>query len=322
MKLPVLTDVLDAARTIAPYVGVTPLEYSPALSRQTGAEVYLKLEMLRETRAFKIRGACNFMAHLSAEQRQRGVVAASGGSHAQGVAFAARRFGVKATIVMTERSPANLRQICRDYGAEVIVAGQVYEDAGERAAAIAAATGAVTVHSFDDPLIVAGQGTIGLEILQALPEVDAIIAPVGGGGLLGGVGLAAKSVNPAIRVIGVEPAGAASMTAALVAGRPVRLENVGSVADKLVTRSTGALNLALAQKYCDEVVLVEEGAIRQAMRDLLGVANLLAEGAAASALAALRLRTAELAGKRVALILTGGNIDAGVLASLLGEAIG
>ncbi|HWI64938.1 MAG TPA: threonine/serine dehydratase [Symbiobacteriaceae bacterium] len=319
MNLPVLTDVLDAARTIAPYVGATPLEYSPAFSREIGAEVWLKLEMLRETRAFKIRGACNFMARLTPEQRQRGVVAASGGSHAQGVAFAARQFGVKATIVMTERSPVNLRRICQDYGAEVIVAGQVYEDAGERAAAIAAETGAVPVHSFDDPWIVAGQGTIGLEILQKLPSVDAIIVPVGGGGLLGGVGLVAKSVNPAIRVIGVEPAGAASMTAALVAGQPVRLENVGSVADKLVTRSTGALNFELARRYCDEVVLVEEAAIRQAIRDLLGVANLLAEGAAASALAALRLRAAELSGRRVALVLTGGNIDARVLASVLGE---
>lgn len=319
MRVPTLTDVLDAARTIAPHVGVTPLEYSPAFSAETGAQVYLKLEMLRETRAFKIRGACNFMARLTPEQRQRGVVAASGGSHAQGVAFAAHRFGVKATIVMTERSPLNLRQICRDYGAEVIVAGQVYEDAQERASAIAAETGAVPVHSFHDPLIIAGQGTIGLEILQAQPDIDAVIVPVGGGGLLGGVGLVAKSINPAIRVIGVEPAGAASMTAALGAGAPVRLENVRSVADKLVTRSTGELNLAMAQRFCDEVVLVDEPTIRQAMRDLLGTANLLAEGAAASALAALRAKAAELAGRKVALILTGGNVDAAVLASVLGE---
>jgi threonine dehydratase len=319
MKLPLLTDVLDAARTIAPYVSATPLEHSAAFSRETGAEVYLKLEMLRETRAFKIRGACNFMARLTPAQRERGVVAASGGSHAQGVAYAASKFGVKATIVMTERSPANLRAICRDYGAEVIVAGQVYEDAQERASQIAAERGAVPVHSFNDPLIVAGQGTIGLEILQALPSVDAIIVPVGGGGLLGGVGLVAKSVNPAIRVIGVEPAGAASMTAALVAGHPVRLENVGSVADKLVTRSTGDLNLALAQKYCDEVLLVEEGEIRQAVRDLLATSNLLAEGAAASALAGLRRIAGSLQGKKVALVLTGGNVDATVLRGILGE---
>lgn len=319
MKLPVLTDVLEAARTIAPFVAPTPLEPSPGFSRETGAEVWLKLEMLRETRAFKIRGACNFMAHLPAEQRQRGVVAASGGSHAQGVAFAARKFGVKATIVMTERSPANLRLICRDYGAEVIVAGQVYEDAQEHASRIALETGAVPVHSFNDPYIVAGQGTIGLEILQALPDVEAVIVPVGGGGLLGGVGLVAKSINPAVQVIGVEPAGAASMTAALLAGAPVRLENVGSVADKLVTRSTGELNLELARRYCDEVVLVDEAAVKQAMRDLLGTANLLAEGAAAAALAALRQKAGALKGKKVALVLTGGNVDAKVLASVLWE---
>lgn len=318
MKLPDLTAVLDAARIIAPHVATTPLEYSSAFSRETGAEVYLKLEMLRETRAFKVRGACNFMARLTAAQRGRGVVAASGGSHAQGVAFAARQFGTRATIVMTERSPQNLRQICRDYGAEVIVSGQVYEDAQERARAIAAETGAVSVHSFDDPLIVAGQGTIGLEILQHLPDVDAIIVPVGGGGLLGGMGVVAKSVNPAIRVIGVEPSGAASMWAALQAGSPVRLENVRSLADKLVTRSTGALNLALVQRFCDEMVLVEEAEIAQGIRDLLGTANLLAEGAAAAALAALRRKAPELAGRKVALVLTGGNIDAPVLAKVLG----
>ncbi|HYG60110.1 MAG TPA: threonine/serine dehydratase [Symbiobacteriaceae bacterium] len=317
MKLPTLTDVLDAARTIAPHVGATPLEYSTPFSRETGAEVYLKLEMMRETRAFKIRGACNFMARLSPAQQRLGVVAASGGSHAQGVAYAAKRFGIKATIVMTERSPANLRAICRDYGADVIVDGQVYEDAQARAYAIAADSGAVPVHSFDDPRIVAGQGTIGLEILQALPAVDAVIVPVGGGGLLGGVGLVCKSVNPAIQVIGVEPAGAASMTAALLAGHPVRLENVGSLADKLVTRATGALNLALARQYCDEVVLAEEAAIAQGIRDLLGTANLLAEGAAAAALAALRQKALALRGKRVALVLTGGNIDAGVLGKVL-----
>jgi threonine dehydratase len=319
MQVPTLVDVLDAARTIAPYVGSTPLEFSPAFSSETGARVWLKPELMRETRAFKIRGACNFMARLTAEQRARGVVAASGGSHAQGVAYAAQRFGVKATIVMTERSPENLRAVCRGYGADVIVAGQVYEDAQARASAIAAATGAVPVHSFNDPLIVAGQGTIGLEILQALPAVDAIIVPVGGGGLLGGVGLAAKSINPQIRVIGVEPAGAASMTAALVAGHPIVLQNVGSVADKLVTRSTGELNLTLAQRYCDEVVLVDEAEIRQGIRDFLGIANLLAEGAAAATLAALRRKAADLKGKNVALVLTGGNIDAGVLASVLGE---
>jgi len=318
MRLPALTDVLDAARTIAPYVSETPLEYSHPFSEETGCKVYLKLEMLRETRAFKIRGACNFMARLTAEQRARGVVAASGGSHAQGVAFAARQFGVKATIVMTERSPLNLRQICRDYGAEVLVSGQVYEDAQLRAAAVAQETGAVPVHSFNDPCIVAGQGTVGLEILQRLPDLEAVIVPVGGGGLLGGVGLVAKAVNPLIRVIGVEPEGAASMTAALEAGQPVRLENVGSVADKLVTRSTGDLNLALAQKYCDEMVSVSEGDIEQGVRDLLGVSNLLAEGAAASALAALRRKAPELGGRKVALVLTGGNIDAKVLSRILG----
>lgn len=319
MQMPQLTDVLDAARTIAPHVGETPLEYCAAVSQEVGAAVWFKPEMFRETRSFKIRGACNVIARMTPEQRSTGVVAASGGSHAQGVAYAARRFGTAATIVMTERSPHNLRQICRDYGAKVIVAGQVYDDAQERAIAIAAETGAMLIHSYDDPLIVAGQGTIGLEILRQLPDADAIIVPVGGGGLLGGVGLVAKAINPAIQVIGVEPEGAASLSAALQAGQIVRLESVRSIADKLVTRSTGVLNLALAQRYCDQVVLVSEAQIAQAIRDLLSMANLLAEGAAASALAALRLRAGALAGKKVVLVLTGGNIDPAVLAGVLAD---
>lgn len=317
MQMPRLSDVIDATRMIGPYVEPTPLEYSPAFSREIGGHIWLKLEMMRETRAFKIRGACNRMARLSAQERERGVVAASGGSHAQGVAFAAARLGIRAMIVMTERSPVSLRAICRDYGAEVIVAGQVYEDAQERAVAIARESGAILIHSFDDPYIIAGQGTIGLEILHRLPYADLLICPVGGGGLLAGVGLVAKSIQPSIQVIGVEPEGAASMTAALQAGRPVRLEQVGSLADKLVTRSTGELNLLMAQHYCDKVVLVSEQEIAQAMRDLLTTANLLTEGAGAAALAAARKLAPELAGKQVALVLTGGNVDAGVLASVL-----
>lgn len=174
-----IADIRAARRAIAGHVPPAPLEFSLALSRWAGCRVHLKLENLRETRAFKIRGACNFLARLDPEARRRGVVAASGGSHAQGVAWAARRFGVPATIVMTERAPANLAVICRDYGTEVLVCGQVYDDALDKALEIARATGKTLVHSYDDPLIVAGQGTVALEILKELPDVEAILVPVG-----------------------------------------------------------------------------------------------------------------------------------------------
>lgn len=312
-----MQEILAARRRIGPLVQRTPLEYSRPLSALTGAQVYLKLEMMRETRAFKIRGAVNFLSALPPERRQLGVVAASGGSHAQGVAYAAHMLGVPATLVMTERSPENLRAICRSYGAEVLVQGQVYNDAAQVAEEISRETGRPLVHSYDDPFIIAGQGTIGLEIAEELPEVDAVIIPVGGGGLLAGAGCAIKSLCPGARVIGVEPEQAAAMAASLQAGRLVHLEDPRSIADKLVVKSVGQLTLAMAQRYADRVVTVPEEAISRAIYTFLNQVNLLVEGAGAAALAALQALAPELQGRRVALVLTGGNIDARVLARVL-----
>lgn len=312
-------DIYAARQRIAPLVTRTPLEYSQPLSELTGAEVYLKLEMMRETRAFKIRGAVNCMAAMSPQDRAQGVVAASGGSHAQGVAFAANRLGIPATIVMTERSSQNLRDICRGYGAEVIVKGQIFNDAQAVAEEISRETGRPLVHSFEDPLIIAGQGTIGLEIAEDLPDVEAVIAPVGGGGLLGGAGCAIKTLCPGAQVIGVEPDQVASMTAAMRAGRPVTVENPRSLADKLVVQTVGDLTLRVAQRYTDEMVNVSEAEIAQALCTILHKTNLLAEGAAAASLAALHRLGDRLRGKKVALILTGGNIDTKVLARVLAE---
>ena len=314
-----IEDIYQARKRIAPLVQRTPLEYSRLLSEATGAEVYLKLEMMRETRAFKVRGATNFILAMPPEERARGVVAASGGSHAVGVAYAASRLGVDATIVMTERSPVNLRAICRGYGAEVVVQGQVYNDAAAVAEEISRSGGQRLIHSYDDPYIIAGQGTVGLEIVEDLPDVDAVIAPVGGGGLLAGVGCAVKTLRPAARVYGVEPEEAAAMAASLREGRLVWLDNPHSLADKLVVKAVGQINLEMAQRYADWVVTVSEGAIAQAIRDLLEQAGVLAEGAGAAALAALHSLRGELAGRKVALILTGGNIAPDVLARVLAE---
>lgn len=312
-----MQEIYAARKRIAGLVNRTPLEYSQPLSVLTGAEVYLKLEMMRETRAFKIRGAVNFLMAMTPEERRRGVVAASGGSHAQGVAFAANRLGVPATIVMTERAPQNLVEICRGYGAEVVVEGQVYNDALKRAEAISRETGRRQVHSYDDPYIIAGQGTVGLEIMEDLPDPDAVFVPVGGGGLLGGVGCAVKSLSPSTTVLGVEPEQAAGMTRALEAGAIVHLDDPRSLADKLVTKAVGPLTLAGAQRYADGMVLVSEMAVAEAIRTFLGRVNLLVEGAGAAALAALQARQSDWQGRKVVLILTGGNIDLSVLQRVL-----
>lgn len=312
-----LQEIYAARKRIAGLVSRTPLEYSQPLSALTGAEVYLKLEMMRETRAFKIRGAVNFLMAMTPEERSRGVVAASGGSHAQGVAFAANRLGVPATIVMTERASKNLVEICRGYGAEVVVEGQVYNDALKRAEAISRETGRRQVHSYDDPYIIAGQGTVGLEIMEDLPDPDAVFVPVGGGGLLGGVGCAVKSLSPSTTILGVEPEQAAGMTRALEAGTIVHLDDPRSLADKLVTKAVGPLTLACAQRYVDGMILVGETAVAEAIRTFVGQVNLLVEGAGAAALAALQARQSDWQGKKVVLILTGGNIDVSVLQRVL-----
>lgn len=314
-------DIYTARQRIAPLVCRTPLEYSQPLSELTGANVYLKLEMMRETRAFKIRGAVNCMAAIPEADRSRGVVAASGGSHAQGVAFAANRLGIPATIVMTERSSQNLRDICRGYGAEVIVKGAIFNDANAVAEEISRETGRPLIHSFEDPLIIAGQDTIGLEIAEDLPNVDAVIVPVGGGGLLGGVGCAIKTLCPGAQVIGVEPEQVASMTEAMRVGRPVTVENPRSLADKLVVQTVGDLTLRVSQRYTDEMINVSEAEIAESLYTMLHTINLLTEGAASASLAALRRLEDRLRGKNVALILTGGNIDAQILTRVLAEQI-
>lgn len=315
-----LRDIYAARRRIRPLVERTPLEYSRSLSKITGTETYVKLEMMRETRAFKIRGAVNFLLAMPEAERSKGVMAASGGSHAMGVAFAANRLGVRSTIVMTERSSENLRAMCREYGAEVIVQGQVYNDSAQIAEGIAKERGMTLIHSYDDPLIVAGQGTIGLEIMEDLPDVEAVVAPVGGGGLLAGVGCALKSVRPGVEVIGVEPENANAMTLSLRENKLVTLENPRSLADRLVVKTPGELTLAMAKRYVDRMVNVTEEEIATHIVMLMEKVGVLAEGAAATASAALFSLKGDLRGRKVVLILTGGNIAPSVLATVLAQA--
>ena len=312
-------DLIQAQRHIRPWVQPSPLEHSRRLSQLLGASVHLKLENFRELRSFKVRGAVNFMVSRLPECRRYGVVAASGGSHALGVAFAAAHLDVQATIVMTERAPANLQNIVASYGAQVEVCGQVYDDASTRAKEIARESGARIIDSFNDPHIIAGQGTIALEIFAELPETDMIICPVGGGGLLAGVALGAKTISPACQIIGVEPEQANAMHRSLAAGQLVEVDNPVSIADKLVTRRTGDLAFATAQPHTDAVYCVTEEQIRQAVRQLLAEASLLAEGAGAAPLALLLSEQVDIRDKQVVLVVTGGNIDSAVLQKILQE---
>jgi len=318
-QIPELKDILKAQRNISPWVRETPLEHHRGLSALLGAEVYLKMEMMRETRAFKIRGACHFIAELGQEKRQRGVIAASGGSHALGVAYAASVMKVPATIVVTLRAPKHIAESCRLYGAEVIVAGEVYDDACRIAMEIAEERGLTFIHSYDHPAIVAGQGTVGLEIFHQLPDPDVIICPVGGGGLINGVMITAGAFRPETEVWGVEPEGAPTMTESLRAEKLVHLDNPRSVADKLVTKEVGRLNFEIARRLSPRMVTVSEEQIRHAMYLLLSQANLWAEGAAASALAAAWKERESLRGKKAVLVLTGGNVDAAVIRQVLAE---
>lgn len=314
-----LIDILRARKQISPWVKATPLEYERSLSAQTGVSVYLKLEMMRETRAFKIRGACNFVASLSDQERRQGIIAASGGSHALGVAYAGMLMNVPTTIVVTERAPKNIAEQCTRYGAKVIVSGEVYDDAKNIAMAMAGDRGLTFVHSFDDARIIAGQGTIGIEIFEELEDPDVIICPVGGGGLINGVGIVTHALSPHTEVWGVEPMNAAALTQSLQKGECVKLDDPRSIADKLVVRQVGTQNLKIAQKTISNMVTVSEDEIRRAMHLLLTQTNLWVEGAAAAALAALLRHQDRLQGKKVVLILTGGNVDARIVHAVLND---
>lgn len=285
----------------------------------TGAQVFLKTENLQKTGSFKIRGAYTKITSLSPEERSNGVIAASAGNHAQGVAFAAGRAGIKSTIVMPETAPISKVLATKGYGAQVVLHGQVYDDAYQKAREIQASNGAVLVHAFDDPAIIAGQGTIGLEILEDLPDVEEIYVPIGGGGLAAGIALAVKAANPGIRVIGVEAKGAASFKASKEAGKPCTLESASTIADGIAVKSPGALTYRILEEYLDDVLTVDDEEIASSILLLLERAKLIVEGAGAVSLAALLYRNGHksIAGKKVAAIISGGNIDVNFISLII-----
>jgi threonine dehydratase len=305
-----LEDILAARERIAGGVFVTPCVESPTLSALVGAEVFCKLEYEQRTGSFKERGACNALMLLPEDARRRGVIAASAGNHALALAYHGRRLGIPVTVVMPVHAPLVKQRRCRELGARVLNHGDNIAEARLRADELVAAEGLAYVNGFNDAAIVAGAGTIGLEILEQVPGADAIVAPIGGAGLVAGLGLAVKSRAPGVRLVGVEPARCASYSAALAAGRPVKVTATATLADGLAVPEVGARSFEIARTRVDEVVTVEEDAIALAILRLAELEKGVVEGAGAAPLAAfLAGRLPSLRGRRVVLVLCGGNID-------------
>ncbi len=308
-----LADIQSAAQVLQGKILRTPLIYSPTFSRMAGAKVYLKLENLQEGGSFKVRGATyKIQSHLAGLQ-SKGVVAASVGNHAQGVALAARAAGVSATIIMPSWASLAKQQATRGYGAELILSGESLAESIEIARRLALETGRMFIHPYDDEEVIAGQGTIGLEILEDLPDPDFILVPVGGGGLIAGIATAVKALRPAARVVGVQAAACPSALKALKSGKPIALEDVqekSSLADAIMVTQVGKADYPILQNLVDEIVTVDENQISSAMLLLLERKRILAEGAGAVPLAALLRPTFDLPeGSKVVLVISGGNVD-------------
>ncbi len=325
-RMPTLDDVKAAQARIAGRVHRTPLSSARSLGSlcQPPVELYLKEEQRQKTGSFKVRGVLNRLATFDDAQRARGFVTVSAGNHAAAVSWAATAEGLPATVVMRMAAAPNKVAATRAYGATVDLFGEDHTQAFEHARALERERGLTFVHPFEDPMVVAGAGTLGAEILEDLGEPDVVVVPVGGGGLISGVALAIKETRPATRVIGVEPVGAQTVTRALAAGHPVNPGAMQTIADGLAAPFTGALNLAIIQRYVDAIVLVTDDDLRAAMRLLLERAKLLAEPAGAAGVAALLAgllagKIADVAGQRVVAVISGGNVAIEALPALLAE---
>jgi threonine dehydratase len=310
-----LQDVQAAAQVIAGHVVDTPCLRSRTLSELVGAEVWIKFENLQFTASFKERGALVKLASLTADQRVKGVIAASAGNHAQGVAYHAKRLGIPAVIVMPRYTPSVKVERTREFGAEVLLAGEGFDEAKSHAIELAPTLGLEFVHPYDDDHVIAGQGTIALEMLAVTPELDTLVAPIGGGGLIAGLAIAAKGLKPAIEIVGVQTSRFPAVYCAFKGKEPVF--GPSSIADGIAVREPGHIVLDRRRGLVDDILLVEEGDIEQSIVMLLEIEKTVAEGAAAVVLAALVRNPTRFAGRKVGLVLTGGNIEPLTLAFIM-----
>ena len=312
-----LKDIQMAQERFTGVIPPSPLVRSSYFSRLLKSEIFLKLENLQETGSFKVRGAYNRLLHLSLNEKEKGVIAASAGNHAQGVAWAATRLGIQATIVMPEDVSIRKLVAVKEYGAEVILFGKQFGEAYKHAEALAGQTGKIMIPTFADPHVISGQGTVGLEIMEALDDDTAVVVPVGGGGLISGIAVAAKALVPRARIIGVQTSVCPSTIRSLQKGCPAVVEVCHSLADGIAVNRPGDINFSIIQKYVDEVVAVDEESIASAIFNLLDKANIIAEGSGAVPLAALMEGRITHRAKRYILIISGGNIEINTIDRIL-----
>ncbi len=313
--------IKEAAETIKGSVKRTQIIECPTMEKLTGNKVFFKLENLQKTGSFKVRGALNKIMHLTEEEKARGVIASSAGNHAQGVALGATNLGIKSTIVMPGTAPLSKVVATRGYGAEVVQVGTVYDDAYKKACEIQAETGATFLHPFDDPYVIAGQGTIGMEIIEDLENVDMVIVPIGGGGIASGIAKAVKSLKPSVKMVGVEAENAASMLEAVKQGCPCTIKTTPTIADGIAVARAGQLTCEMIRDYVDEIVTVSEDDIARAILFLMEKGKVVAEGAGATPVAALLAGKIKEQGQNICCVISGGNSDINMIERIINKAL-
>lgn len=316
-----LRDIQEARNCLKNVAYKTGLVYNTTFSEMTGNYIYLKTENLQKTGSFKVRGAFNKIAHLSDEEKRNGVIASSAGNHAQGVAMAATSYKIKSTIVMPKHAPLSKISATKSYGAEVVLHGEIYDEAYEKAKEIQRETGATFVHPFNDPYVIAGQGTIGLEIMEDLPDVDMIVVPIGGGGLISGIAIAVKSINPNVKIIGVQTENVPSIVKSISENHVSTVDGKPTIADGIAVKTPGEITFNIIKEYVDDVVTVGEDEIANSILLLLERAKVISEGAGAASLAAVLNRLDNIKNKKIVALISGGNIDVNMLSRIIDKGL-
>jgi len=316
-----LEEIKKAREVLEGVICRTGLVYTNIISEMSGNHVYLKMENLQRTGSFKLRGAYNKVANLSESEKTNGVIASSAGNHAQGVALAATTFGIKSTIVMPKHAPLSKVIATRGYGAKVVLHGDVYDEAYAEAKRIQAEENSTFVHPFNDPMVIAGQGTIALELLEDLPDVEVVVVPIGGGGLISGMAVALKQMKPNIKIIGVQTKNMPSMVQAIAQKHVVTIDGNPTIADGIAVKTPGNLNFDIVQRYVDDIVTVDEEEIASAILLLLERVKSVAEGAGAASVAAVLNRLPDYKNRKIAALISGGNIDVNTMTRIINKGL-